>query len=90
MAISGDKSHLPTLSYSNVQEDGIVPADNDSYKRNTLSFRGSTIGKKLFTSYSVNYINKKSKYITTGQGGTGATMYQEIIQIPVDMSIVDF
>ncbi|HNC30969.1 MAG TPA: SusC/RagA family TonB-linked outer membrane protein, partial [Cyclobacteriaceae bacterium] len=91
LAISGgtDKATY-YLSYSNVQEDGIVPADNDSYKRNTLSFRGSTTGKKLFTSYSVNYVNKKSKYITTGQGGAGATMYQEIIQIPVDMSIVDF
>lgn len=91
LAISGgtDKATY-YLSYSNVQEDGIVPSDNDSYKRNTLSFRGSTTGKHLFTSYSVNYINKRSKYITTGQGGAGATMYQDIIQIPVDMSIVDF
>lgn len=91
LAISGgtDKATY-YLSYSNVQEDGIVPSKNDSYKRNTLSFRGSTTGKKLFTSYSINYVNKQSKYITTGQGGAGATMYQEIIQIPVDMSIIDF
>ncbi len=78
------------LSYSNVNEDGVVPTDNDSYKRNTLSFRGTTVGKKLSTSYSVNYVNKNSKTITTGQGQGGATMFQEIIQIPVDMSIVDF
>ncbi len=90
LAISGgtDKATY-YLSYSNVSEDGIVPSDRDSYKRNTFSFRGSTIGKKLFTSYSVNYINKRSQFITAGQGTASPTLYQEIIQMPVDLSIVD-
>ncbi|QHT65989.1 SusC/RagA family TonB-linked outer membrane protein [Rhodocytophaga rosea] len=78
------------LSYGNVSENGIVPTDADSYKRNTLALRGSTKGKNLSASASLNYVRKDAKALTSGQGGQGTTVFQEIIQTPRDMSIVDF
>ncbi len=91
LAVSGgtEKSSY-FLSYGNASENGIIPTDADSYKRNTLSFRGSTQGKNLTVSSSLNYVRKDSKVVTAGQGGGGTTLFQEIIQIPRDFSIVDF
>lgn len=91
IALSGgtDKSTF-YLSYGNATEDGIVPTDADSYKRNTLALRGSTKGEKLSASASLNYVRKDAKALTSGQGSQGTTLFQEIIQVPRDMSIVDF
>lgn len=77
------------LSYGNVSEDGVIPTDADSYKRHTFSLRGSTQGKRINTSASLNFVHKDAKVVTTGQGGEGTTVFQEIIQIPRDISIVD-
>jgi TonB-linked SusC/RagA family outer membrane protein len=78
------------LSYNNVDADGIVPTDADSYKRNAINFKGSTKFNKFTATTSMNYVRKKAKAVATGQGSsTGATLFQEIIQIPRDMSIVD-
>jgi len=78
------------LSYGNATEDGIIPTDADSYKRNTLALRGSTKGDKFSASSSLNFVRKDARVVTQGQGAEGATVFQEIIQIPRDMSIVDF
>jgi len=78
------------LSYNNVDADGIVPTDADSYKRNAINFKGSTTFNKFKASTSMNYVRKNAKAVATGQGSsTGATLFQEIIQTPRDMSIVD-
>jgi TonB-linked SusC/RagA family outer membrane protein len=77
------------LSYGNTSENGIIPTDADSYKRNSFSLRGSTTGKKITTSASLNFVHKDAKVVTTGQGGSGTTVFQEIIQVPRDISIVD-
>jgi len=77
------------LSYGNVSDDGVIPTDADSYKRHSFSLRGSTTGKKVTTSASLNYVHKDAKVVTTGQGGEGTTVFQEMIQIPRDISIVD-
>ncbi len=77
------------LSYGNTNEDGIIPTDADSYKRHSFSLRGSTTGKKINTSASINFVHKDAKVVTTGQGGEGTTVFQEIIQVPRDISIVD-
>ncbi|MEJ7646261.1 MAG: SusC/RagA family TonB-linked outer membrane protein [Chryseolinea sp.] len=77
------------LSYGNTSEDGIIPTNADSYKRNSFSLRGSTTGKKITTSASLNFVHKDAKVVTTGQGGDGTTVFQEIIQVPRDISIVD-
>uniref|UniRef100_UPI003564EA50 SusC/RagA family TonB-linked outer membrane protein n=1 Tax=Ancylomarina sp. TaxID=1970196 RepID=UPI003564EA50 len=91
MSISGgtDKATY-FLSFNNVDADGIVPTDADSYKRNAINFKGSTNFNKFTATTSMNYVRKKSKAVATGQGSsTGATLFQEIIQTPRDMSIVD-
>lgn len=77
------------FSYGNTSENGIIPTDADSYKRNTFSFRGAYTGKKLSVSSSINYFLKNAKAVTVGQGSNGATLFQEIIQIPNDLSILD-
>ena len=81
------------LSYSNISDDGIVPTDADSYKRNTFGLSGNTQSGRLSSSASFNYVNKHSKYVASGQGdggGAGPAMYQELIQVPRDHSIVDY
>jgi TonB-linked SusC/RagA family outer membrane protein len=90
IAVSGgnEKSNF-YLSYGNVSDNGIIPTDADSYKRHTFSMRGATQGKHINASSSINYVHKDAKVVTTGQGGEGTTVFQEIIQVPRDISIVD-
>jgi len=77
------------FSYGNTSEDGVIPTNADSYKRNNFGFRGSYQGKHLTISSSINYILKNAKAVTVGQGSNGATLFQEMIQIPTDISVVD-
>ncbi|RUT72911.1 TonB-dependent receptor domain-containing protein, partial [Ancylomarina longa] len=77
-------------SFNNVDADGIIPTDADSYKRNAFSLKGTTKYNNLTVSATMNYIRKKAKSVATGQGSsTGATLFQELTQIPRDVSIVD-
>lgn len=78
------------VSYNNVDADGIIPTDADSYKRNAFTLKGSTKFESLSVDATMNYIRKKAKSVATGQGSsTGATLFQELIQVPRDVSIVD-
>jgi TonB-linked SusC/RagA family outer membrane protein len=75
------------LSYSNVTADGIMPTDADSYNRNTISLKGSTrFFKKLTSTGSLNYVNKKSSFVPTGQD---QSVMDGLFQTPRDISIVD-
>ncbi|HEY4786865.1 MAG TPA: SusC/RagA family TonB-linked outer membrane protein [Bacteroidales bacterium] len=78
-------------SYENTNENGIVPGNSDINRRNSLDFKGSLKGNRLTTTASVNYINRKAKFVPAGQGGSdnGAILYDDILQIPTDFSIVD-
>lgn len=80
------------LSYSNLNDDGIVPGDADKYKRNTFAFRGSVKTKNVILSASTNYVKSNGRSLPDGRGGTGsaANLFSELLQIPRDMSIVDF
>lgn len=93
LAVSGGNGNTNfRLSYSNVREDGVVPTDADSYNRQSISLRGETGTDRFNISASVNYINKDQKVLATGQGddaGAGKVLFQEIIQTPRDLSIVD-
>jgi TonB-linked SusC/RagA family outer membrane protein len=73
-------------SYNNVSDDGILPGNNDTYSRNTFSTRATLKGKKFTISTSVNYSNKAVEAIP---GGQGYTVYNNLSQIPRDISIVD-
>ncbi|SMO55373.1 SusC/RagA family TonB-linked outer membrane protein [Solitalea koreensis] len=89
LAISGgtDKNSF-YLSYGNINSDGIIPTNIDSYKRNTLALRGTSVLGDLKVSASLNYVNRDAKAVSTGQGtATGATLFQELIQVPVDINI---
>ena len=81
------------LSYGNIQEDGIVPTDKDSYGRNNLSLRSEYTSNRVTIGASMEYVDKNAEVIATGQGddaGAGATLAQEIMQIPRDHAIVDY
>ncbi|WAC09631.1 SusC/RagA family TonB-linked outer membrane protein [Dyadobacter pollutisoli] len=80
------------VSYSNAMADGVVPTNADSYKRNTLSLNGGLKLGKFSVNSNINYVHKHQKAVATGQGddaGGGKVVWQEIIQIPRDHSIVD-
>ncbi|NVN93731.1 MAG: SusC/RagA family TonB-linked outer membrane protein [Bacteroidetes bacterium] len=86
IANSSEKSSY-FFSYSNINADGIFPTDADSYKRNTLSLRGTAKLDNNFTSSgSISYVKKKSKFVPTGQD---QSVYDNIMQTPRDISIVD-
>jgi TonB-linked SusC/RagA family outer membrane protein len=86
IANSTDKSSY-YFSYSNFNADGIFPTDADSYHRNTIALRGTAKLDNNFTSSgSISYIKKKSKFVPTGQD---QSVYDNIMQTPRDISIVD-
>ncbi|SEA92779.1 SusC/RagA family TonB-linked outer membrane protein [Pedobacter hartonius] len=86
-----DKSTF-NLSYGNVYSNGILPGDNDTYKRNTFSLGGSTTYKALTVTGSANYIGKNTRFVQTGQStsGIGSSFYEDILQIPVDYPVQSF
>ena len=94
LTLSGGTDNLTfRLSYGNTREDGIVPTDKDSYKRNNLALRTEYIADHLTIGASMEYVDKVAAVIATGQGddaGAGATLAQELMQIPRDHAIVDY
>jgi len=84
---NGNERSTFFLSYGNVNADGIMPGSSDSYKRNTISIRGSSkFGEKVNVSGSMNYIRKDSRFVPTGQE---QSVMDAIWQTPRDISIVD-
>ncbi len=73
------------LSYANVNGDGIMPTSADSYKRNTLSVRGSTtLANRVTSSASLNYARTNTSFVPTGQA---TTVYNNLLQTPRDIPI---
>jgi TonB-linked SusC/RagA family outer membrane protein len=87
----GTEASTFALSYGNVFSDGVIPTDNDSYRRHTLGLRGSTKFKGFTAEASLNYINRTQKFVETGQSasGVGGSFYEQVLQIPVDIPIKD-
>lgn len=87
----GENSNF-SLSFSDVNADGVVPTNSDSFKRRTFGINGGIAGDKLSVKASLNYVRKDQNAVNTGQGadaGEGNTASQELLQIPRDISIVD-
>lgn len=87
----GENSNF-SLGFSNVQSDGIVPTKADSYLRRNLNFSAGINSDKLNVKTNINYVNKDQNAVNTGQGdeaGEGATLVQELIQTPSDVSVID-
>lgn len=87
----GTKNTAFFVSYGNVSSNGILPGNDDYFKRNTFSFRGNTkmLRDKAWLNYSANYVNKKVRNAMTGQGGDGSVIYQDILQYPVNIDYAD-
>ena len=87
----GTKNTAFFVSYGNVSSDGILPGNDDYFKRNTFSFRGNTkmFKDRAWLNYSANYVNKKVRNAMTGQGGDGSVIYQDILQYPVNIDYAD-
>ena len=79
-------------SYSNFRSNGILPGNNDMYKRNNFSFRGNTkfFKDRADINYSITYSRKDKTDAMAGQGGNGATIYSNILMTPVNFDITDF
>lgn len=82
----GDEKGSYYVSFSNTSNDGIYPTDVDKYERNTVALRGSRDAGIFKFSGTFNFTDTKSSFVPTGQG---PTVYNNIMQIPRDLSIVD-
>lgn len=75
------------VSLSQINDDGIIPEDADTYTKYTVSARGSHREGNFTFSTSLNYAFQRNHFVTTGQK-TGS-MYNSIMQTPRDISIVE-
>lgn len=80
------------MSYSNIYSDGFIPTNVDKNMRHTITAKGEVTGKVLKASAVVNYVRKDGSMNPDGLGGSNsaANLFSELLQIPRDMSIVDF
>lgn len=72
-------------SYSNVNDDGLVPGAYDTYNKNTFSVKGDHKFNRVKLSTAINFGEQKNKYASTGQG---LTMINSLYQTPRDISII--
>jgi TonB-linked SusC/RagA family outer membrane protein len=90
ISISGGNEHNSFFfSYGNVGQRGITPGNVDRYSRNNFSLRTNTKYGNFEANFSLNYVRKDANLIFSGQGSAdgGHTLYQELIQTPVDINI---
>ncbi len=75
------------LSYGVANHDGIMPTGFDRYNRHTFSARTETkLSDRITSSFSINYAKTTQGYSPTGQG---ASVYNQILQTPRDISLLD-
>jgi TonB-linked SusC/RagA family outer membrane protein len=91
LAISGGNEKTNYyFSYGNISSNGILPGDFDKLQRNNFSFRVNSTFDNFSINFSVNYINRN---LTTpakfSLGGLGNDLFNNILQIPVDIKIRD-
>jgi TonB-linked SusC/RagA family outer membrane protein len=86
----GNENSRFYFSYGNVTSDGVIPTNTDYLQRNTFSLRTNSNYGKLSMNTSFNYVNRKLNVPFTGQGGSdGQSVFESILQIPVDIPISD-
>ena len=85
--MSNDNKMTYYLSYSYNSDNGIIPSDQDTYKRNTIAFRGSYEATDWFKlSSNVSLATSKTKTVGTYQG---TSFIDGILEFPRDLSLVD-
>jgi TonB-linked SusC/RagA family outer membrane protein len=88
----GGENSTFSIGFSDVNSDGIIPTDSDSYKRRNVNFSGGVTSNKLDVKVDLNFVKKDQSVVNTGSGddaGEGATLVAELLQIPSDFSVVD-
>ncbi len=88
---SDDKSDV-SLSFSQVSSDGVIPTDADKYIKSTFGVNAGLNYDRFRARVSGNFTHKSQNAVPTGSGSDssfGKSLPQELIQIPVDISIVD-
>jgi len=88
---SNDNSDV-AFTYSRVQVDGVIPTDQDSFKKNNFGINAGIGSDKFKVRVSGNFIHKNQQAVPTGQGDDaafGKSLIQEMIQMPNNVSIVD-
>lgn len=85
----GGKNTTIYASYGNTYSDGYIPTDNDKLNRHAFTVKGSINANNLTLSGNINYVRRDASTIAAGQGGDAATLFQDLMQIPRDLSIVD-
>ena len=85
--ISDDGKMTYYLSYSNANDNGIIPGDKDTYKRNTIAFRSAYAPLKWFKlSSQVNFATSTTNSISMFQG---TSFIDGLNEFPRDVSLVD-
>ncbi|UKK48153.1 SusC/RagA family TonB-linked outer membrane protein [Prevotella sp. E9-3] len=85
--VSADNKATYYLSYSYTKDDGIMPTDADSYKRNTIATRGSFEATDwLKLSSSVNFATSSTNTVGNFQG---TSVIDGLYEFPRDLSLVD-
>jgi TonB-linked SusC/RagA family outer membrane protein len=91
LAVSGgnDKTNF-YFSYGNITSNGILPGDFDKLQRNNFTLRTNSTYNNFSIGVSLNYVNRR---LTTpakfSLGGLGNDLFNNILQIPVDIPIKD-
>ena len=75
------------MSLSQNSVDGVIPTDNDSYKRYTIATKGSHKAGKFTVSSSINFSTEKTKAVASGQG---TSVFRSLYETANDISIIDF
>lgn len=85
--VSTDESVSYYVSFSNTNDDGIMPTDADSYKRNTIAFRSSYQATDWFkVSSSINMADSETDLVSSYQG---TSVIDGLYEMPRDISILD-
>jgi len=85
--VSDDGKMTYYLSYNHANDNGIIPGDHDTYKRNGLSFRSSFAPVKwLKLSSQVNFNTSKTRSVGMFQG---TSMIDGLYEFARDLSLVD-
>jgi TonB-linked SusC/RagA family outer membrane protein len=85
--VSGDQKMTYYLSYSYTADNGILPGDKDTYKRNTIAYRGSYQATDWFKlSANMNLAKTNTNTVAAFQG---TSFIDGIMEFPRDISLVD-
>ncbi|WP_345192184.1 SusC/RagA family TonB-linked outer membrane protein [Algibacter agarivorans] len=82
----GNDTNTYFLSLSQNTVDGVVPTDNDSYSRYTLSTKATHKTEKFKFTSVINFSKEKTNAIPSGQG---TSLNRSLREIANDISIID-